>query len=83
MTSLLTLIVQPDGLSAAFSSCLMRFEGCGFNRWEKEQNKSESVRAEFDLCSHQGISMAGLNLLSPKLKQTVNCCYTKAVNVLH
>lgn len=62
----------------------MSSDGWGFNRWEKEKNKSESVRAEFDLCSHhQSFSMAGLNLLSPKLKQTVNRCYTKAANVLH
>lgn len=50
----------------------------------ERKNNSESARAEFDLCSHhQSISMAGLNLLSPKLKQTVSRYHPKAADVLH
>lgn len=37
----------------------------------ERKNNSEPALAEFDLClHHQSISMAGLNPLSPKLKQT-------------
>lgn len=60
----------------------MSSDGWGFNRWEKEKI-NQNLPGPSLTSHHQSFSMAGLNLLSPKLKQTVNRCSTKAANVLH
>lgn len=79
---------HPDSAIRWINICVV-FMFDGF-RWlslystRERKNNSESAQAEFDLCSHhQSISMAGLNLLSPKLKQTVSRYYPKAADVLH